>query len=73
MNCPLARKSQIITTAGPQLTCDKEAKVLADMPVKHNRTGQESMQFVSICLDHAIDVAIWKLLIKLGEATHGSH
>jgi hypothetical protein len=73
VNCPLPRKSQIITAAGPRLTCEKEPKVLADMPVKHNQTGQESMQFISICLDHAIDLAIWKLLVKLGDQQNGSH
>jgi hypothetical protein len=73
MNCPLPRKSQIITSAGPRLTCDKKAKILADMPVTHNQTGQQSMQFMSICLDHAIDLAVYKFIVRLGDQPNGSH
>jgi hypothetical protein len=57
----MPRKTQIVTTAGRRLECENKADVLAAVPVTVNATGEKTMQLMSVCLDHAIEIAVWKL------------
>ena len=61
MNCPLPRKTQLITTAGRRLECENKPDVLCAVPVTVDATGEKTVQLMSICIDHAIDIAVWKL------------
>jgi hypothetical protein len=56
----MPRKTQILTTAGRRLECENKPDVLALVPVTLNATGEKTVQLMSICLDHAIDLAVWK-------------
>ena len=71
MTCPLPRKNQIITTAGHRLECEGESTVIAAMPMSDRHTGQfQGFQLAKVCFDHAIDIAVWKLINMPCELDH---
>lgn len=68
MKCPIPRPaSRILTAAGPvSVPCDGEATVLSLAPYKAPN-GDTEFQYVRTCLDHAIRIACWKLIIAVDE------
>lgn len=63
--CPIPRKSQLITAAGPTTLCGEPADVMTVIPMVDQRTGQRYPEFGYTCLHHAISIATWKLVENL--------
>ncbi len=66
MNCPIPRKSQILTAAGSVIPCQDEATVLTMAPFSDKATGKPAgLRPVYTCLYHAVEIATWKLSERL--------
>ena len=67
--CTVPVRSEIILSGGTaERECGEPATVCSFVPVVDRRTGAEQIAEQWICLEHSINLAVWKLIQRMHAA-----